>query len=76
MLYLFSLNVILFSTLIKYIHIEESTIYSKKSWISNVEYILSGNSNSLFCVGAEILYLLFLYDFFIFFPYIVNAKIW
>ena len=38
------------------------------------EYCPSGNSNSLFHVGAAILNLLFLYDFFYIFPRIVNAK--
>ena len=33
--------------------------------MSDIEYDPSGNSNSLFYVGAEILNLLFLYDFFI-----------
>ena len=44
--------------------------------ISDAEYDLSVNSNSLCHVGADILNLLFFYDFFIFFLCIVNAKIW
>ena len=47
-------------------------IYSNWSSISDSEYDPSGNSNSSFHVGADILNL-FLYDFYIF-PCIVNAK--
>ena len=44
--------------------------------MSNTEYDPSGNSNSSFHVRADILNLLFLYDFFRFYIYcIVNAKI-
>ena len=42
----------------------------------DIEYDPSGNSNSSFHVRADILDLLFLYEFFYFFPCIVNAKIW
>ena len=38
----------------------------KKSCISDIEYNLSGNLNLSFHVGADILNLLLLYDFFIF----------
>ena len=34
-------------------------IYSKSSWISDIEYYTSGNSNSSLHVGSEILSLLF-----------------
>ena len=40
------------------------------------EYDPSGNPNSLFHVGAGILNLLLLYDFFIFFLCIIYTKIW
>ena len=43
--------------------------------MSYIEYDLSGNSNSLFNVGVDLLNLLFLYDFFHIFPCIVNAKV-
>ena len=67
---------ILFSILFTYIIIDELSIFSpcflrytqKKSWISDVEYDLSGNSTLSFHVGADILHLLLLYDFFMFFP--------
>ena len=42
---------------------------------SGAEYDPSGNSNSLLHFGADILNLLFLYDFFYIFPCIVNAKV-
>ena len=38
-------------------------IYLKWSWICDIEYAPSGNSKSSFYVGADILNLLFLYDF-------------
>ena len=41
-------------------------IQSKYSEISNTEHDPSGHSNSSFHVGADILNLLFLHDFFIF----------
>ena len=41
-------------------------IYSKWSWMSGIECDTSGNSNSSFHVGANIVNV-FLYDFFIFF---------
>ena len=47
----------------------------KKSWISDTEYDPSGNSNSLFHVGADILNIVFVWRFYIFL-WIVNAKIW
>ena len=40
-------------------------IYGKYSWISDIEYDPSDNSNSSFYVGAVILNLFFLYDCFI-----------
>ena len=40
------------------------------------EYDPSSNSMSWFHVGANGLNLLFLYNFFYIFPYLVNAKIW
>ena len=43
--------------------------------MSDTEYDPSGNSNSSFHVGADILNLLFLYDFFYIFPCIVNARV-
>ena len=46
-------------------------IYSKKSWISDLEYDPSSMSNSSFHVGADILNLLF-YNF----PCIVHTEIW
>ena len=49
-------------------------IYLKYSWISDTEYDQSGNSNSSCHIGAEILNLLFFYDFFIFF-HVVSTKI-
>ena len=69
---------ILFSVLFAYILNEGLSVfypcffkmYSKQSLISDAEYDQSGNSNSSFHVGADILNLLFLYDFLIFFhPY-------
>ena len=36
-------------------------------WISDAEYDPSGNSNSSIHFGVDILHLLFLYDFFVFF---------
>ena len=44
-----------------------SNLYSDYSIISNTEYDRSGNSNSSFHLGADILYLLLLNDFFPFF---------
>ena len=41
-------------------------IYGKQSWISDTEFDPSGSSNSSFYVGADILNLLLLYEFFIF----------
>ena len=69
------LNVILFSILFMDIFVDRLTvfspcffnIYSKKSWISDIEVDPSGNSNSAFHVGADVLNLLFLYDFYVFF---------
>ena len=43
-------------------------IYSKLSWISDIEHDPSGNSNLSFHVGTDILNLLFLYDFLRIFP--------
>ena len=65
------LNVILFSNLLMCILIEELivfsssffSIYLKQSWISDKECDLSGNSISLFHIGADILNLLFLLHF-------------
>ena len=44
--------------------------------MSDTEYDPSGNSKSSFHVGADILNLLFWYDFYYIFPCIVNSKIW
>ena len=65
------LNVILFSILFIYILIDGLSkfspcflrIYSKESWISDIKYDLSGNSNTSFYVGADTLNLLLLYGF-------------
>ena len=48
-------------------------IYSKESCISDIEYYPSDNSNTSFHILAEILYLLFLYDFLNIFPTVSNA---
>ena len=40
----------------------------------DIAYESLANSNSFFHVGADVLNLLFLYDFFYIFPCIVNAK--
>ena len=64
------LNVILFSILFMYILIEELSVFSScflRNIQNNLEYDPPGNSNTPFHVGADILNLLFLYDFFIFF---------
>ena len=42
-------------------------LFNDKSWIFDTEYDPSGNPNVMFHSGADILDLLFLYDFFIFF---------
>ena len=42
--------------------------------MSNTEYDPSGNSNLSFHVGADILNLLFLFEFFYIFLFIVDAK--
>ena len=42
-------------------------LYSKYCWISDTEYDPSGDSKSSFKVGADIVNLLLLYDFFVFF---------
>ena len=42
-------------------------IYLKQSWISDTEYDQSDNSSSSLHVGADILNLLFWYDFLTFF---------
>ena len=59
-----------FSILFTYIHIEGLSVfspgYSKQSWIPDADYDPSGNPNSSFHIGADVLNLLFLYDFFIF----------
>ena len=44
-----------------------ANIYSKYSWIFDVEYDPSDNSNSSLYVGTGILNVLLIYDFFIFF---------
>ena len=72
--YILILYAILFSILFTYILIEGLSVFSpcflkissKQYWISDIEYYPSGNSNSWFLVGADILNLLFLYDFLIF----------
>ena len=43
--------------------------------MSGIESHPSGNSNSSFDVGLDIVNWLFLYDFFYIFPCIVNAKV-
>ena len=50
-------------------------MYSKFSWMFEIEYDPSGKSNSSFQVGAEILIVLFLYADLMFFPCIINTQI-
>ena len=77
------LNMILFSILFTHILIGGLSvtvwrflvIYSKQSLISDTEYDSSSNLDVSFHVRAEILYLLFFYDFYIF-SCIVYAKVW
>ena len=62
---------ILFSILFTYVLIGRLSvtvsyflmIHSKYLWISDTDYDTSGNSNLLFHVGADMLNLLFLYNF-------------
>ena len=81
---MFILHVILFAVIFTYIIIEGLSvpvqcffkICLKYSWISETEYDPSGDSNSSFYVGADILDLLCLHDFFFIFSCIINAKVW
>ena len=76
------LNLILFSISSTYIYTDGSSIsspcffkiYSKKmySWIFDP----SGNSNSSYYVGADILNLLLLYSVFYVSPRVINTKVW